>query len=155
MYWLYFKKLLKLEKILFNFLTNKAIIIKLYRYFKMKQLIITLLLLTTLHSNSQEVRQQNKESKKEIMIVYGSDSCHSCLDTKAFLKEKNIKFTYYDIDVNKVKEQEMLVKLQKANISTYTLSLPVIDNKGDLFLNKGNLKEFLIVLGKKIEENEN
>lgn len=121
----------------------------------MKQLIITFLLLTTLHCNSQEVRHQNKESKKEIMIVYGSDSCHSCLDTKAFLKQKNIEFTYYDIDVDKVKEQEMLVKLQKANISIYTLNLPVIDNNGDVFLNKGNIQEFLKVLAKKIEKDEN
>ena len=37
----------------------------------------------------------------------------------------------------------MLVKLQKNNISIHTLSLPVVDNKGDVFLNKGNLQEFL------------
>jgi len=121
----------------------------------MKNLIIAILLFASLQNIAQEVVHQKKDSDKEKMIVYGSDSCHSCLDTKAFLKEKNIKFTYYDIDVNKVKEQEMLVKLQRANIPIYTLSLPVIDNKGDVFLNKGNLKEFLIVLGKKIEENEN
>lgn len=121
----------------------------------MKQLIIIVLSLTTLCNNAQEVVHQNKESKKQKMIVYGSDSCHSCLDTKAFLKEKNIKFTYYDIDVNKNKEQEMLVKLQKANISIQTLSLPVVDNRGDVFLNKGNFKEFLKVLDKKIKKDEN
>ena len=71
------------------------------------------------------------------------------------LKGKNIKFTYYDIDIDRKKEQEMLVKLQKANISIQTLILPVIDNKGDVFLNKGNLKEFLKVLEKKIEKDEN
>ena len=118
----------------------------------MKLLIIAFCLLTTNYFNAQEVSNKNK---KEKMIVYGSDSCHSCLDTKAFLKEKNVNFIYYDIDVNKDKEQEMLVKLQKANISIYTLSLPVIDNKGDVFLNKGNLKEFLKVLGKKIKKDEN
>lgn len=121
----------------------------------MKHLIIVILYLTALHSNAQEVFHQTKKSKKEKMIVYGSDSCHSCITTKAFLKEKNIKFTYYDIDINKKKEQEMLVKLQKANIPIYTLSLPVIDNKGDVFLNKGNFREFLKVLGKKIEKDEN
>jgi glutaredoxin len=117
----------------------------------MKYLIIVVLFLTTFHYNTQEVVHQ---TKKEKIIVYGSDTCHSCLDTKAFLKEKNIKFTYYDIDINKQKEQEMLVKLQKANISIQTLNLPVIDNKGDVFLNKGNFKEFLKVLGKKIEKDE-
>ena len=121
----------------------------------MKHFIIIVLLFTSLQSKAQEVFNQNIDSKKEKMIVYGSDSCHSCLDTKAFLKEKNIKFTYYDIDINKVKEQEMLVKLQKNNISIHTLSLPVVDNKGDVFLNKGNLQEFLKVLAKKIEKDEN
>ncbi|MFK8059555.1 MAG: glutaredoxin family protein [Polaribacter sp.] len=121
----------------------------------MKYLVIIILFLTALQGNAQEVFHKIKESKKEKIIVYGSDSCHSCLDTKAFLKEKKIKFTYYDIDVNKNKEQEMLVKLQKANISIHTLSLPVVDNKGDVFLNKGNLKEFLKVLDKKIKKDEN
>jgi glutaredoxin len=120
----------------------------------MRYLIIVFLSLTTLYSNAQEDIHQAKELKKEI-IVYGSDSCHSCLDTKAFLKDKKIKFTYYDIDVNKEKEREMLVKLQKANISIHTLSLPVIDNKGAIFLNKGNFKEFLKVVDKKIKKDEN
>ena len=105
----------------------------------MKHFIIIVLLFTSLLSNAQTVVHQNKESKKEKMIVYGSDSCHSCLDTKAFLKEKNIKFTYYDIDVNKAKEQEMLVKLQRNNISIQTLSLPVVDHKGDVFFKQRQL----------------
>jgi len=121
----------------------------------MKYLIIVVLLLTSLQNNAQGVTYQNSELNIKKMIVYGSDSCHSCLDTKAFLNEKNIEFTYYDIDVNKSKEQEMLLKLQKANISIQTLSLPVVDNRGDIFLNKGNFNEFLKVLHKKIRKDEN
>lgn len=120
----------------------------------MKQLIIIVLLFSTLNCNSQEVIHQNQKNKKIILIVYGSDSCHSCIETKAFLTEKNINFTYFDIDVDKVKEQEMLAKLQKNNISIHTLNLPVIDDKGAIILNKGNLKEFLKVLEKKIIKNE-
>lgn len=63
--------------------------------------------------------------------------------------------SYTKLDVNKEKEQEMLVKLQKANISIHTLSLPVIDNKGAIFLNKGNFKEFLKVVDKKNKKDEN
>jgi glutaredoxin 3 len=120
----------------------------------MKYLIIALFSFITFQINAQEVVNQTKESKKEKIIVYGSDSCHSCIDTKAFLREKEIKFTYYDIDVNKEKEQEMLVKLQKASISIHTLNLPVIDNKGAIFLNKGNFEEFLKVVDKKIKKDE-
>ena len=117
----------------------------------MKYSIAIILFFITFFSNGQEGINQTKESKQEKIIVYGSDSCHSCLDTKIFLKEKKIKFSYYDIDVNKEKEQEMLVKLQKANISIHTLNLPVIDNNGDIFLNQGNLKHFLIEVDRKLK----
>ncbi|WP_438972315.1 glutaredoxin family protein [Polaribacter sp.] len=121
----------------------------------MKYLISLFFSLTMSFCNAQNAVNNTNELKKEVIIVYGSDSCHSCLKTKAFLKDIKVKFTYYDIDVNKEKEQEMLVKLQQNNISIYTLNLPVIDNKGDIFLNKGNLKEFLKVLEKKMKKNEN
>ncbi|MDB9733010.1 hypothetical protein N8387_09760 [Polaribacter sp.] len=120
----------------------------------MKYLITTVLFFISIQINAQKEFRQTKESKKEKIIVYGSDSCHSCLDTKKFLKQRNIKFIYYDIDVNKKKEKEMLEKLQKANISINTLNLPVIDNKGVIFLNKGNLKEFLKFLDEKIKKDE-
>jgi glutaredoxin len=106
------------------------------------------LVLTTLPFSAQE---KTKRLEKEIIVVYGSDTCHYCIETKLMLKEKNIKFTYYDIDKNKVKEQEMLVVLQKVNIPIATLSLPVIDFKGDVFLNEGDFEKFLEVLKKKIE----
>ena len=114
-------------------------------------IIISFLFLISPSNNTLKTIQQ---TKKEKIIVYGSDSCHSCLDTKAFLREKQIQFTYYDIDINKEKEQEMLVKLKKNNIPIHSLSLPVVDNKGDVFLNQGNLKEFFKVLSKKIKKNE-
>jgi glutaredoxin len=104
------------------------------------------------HVNAQHTIEQ---SEKNNIIVYGSDSCHSCLDTKVFLKEREIKFIFYNIDLYKEKEQEMLVKLQKANISIRTLNLPVIDLKGQILLNKGNLDDFLKALDKKIKRNEN
>lgn len=121
----------------------------------MKYLTILVLFFTSIYIKAQVATDQKKAIKKDTLIVYGSDSCHSCIETKAFLKEKKINFTYFDIDVNKVKEQEMLVKLQKNNISIHTLNLPVIDNNGDIFLNKGNLIEFFKVLNKKIKTNEN
>ncbi len=117
----------------------------------MKYLLILVLFLSTIQSSGQDKINIKTNSKTKQIIVYGSDTCHYCIDTKTFLQSKNIEFTYYDIDVNKVKEQEMLVKLKKANIPVYTLSLPVIDNKGDVFLNEGDFKEFLKLLHKKIE----
>lgn len=82
-----------------------------------------------------------KELKK--MIIYGSDTCHYCLDTKAYLKEKNIDFIYYDVDINLVKQREMIIKLQKAGISLDNLSLPVADLNGKLIMNGYDFEAFL------------
>ena len=56
----------------------------------MKYFITIVLFLISIRMNAQKEMRQTKASKKEKMIVYGSDSCHSCIDTKAFLKQKNI-----------------------------------------------------------------
>tara|TARA_R110002096_G_scaffold178357_1_gene355270 strand:+ start:1681 stop:2052 length:372 start_codon:yes stop_codon:yes gene_type:complete len=92
---------------------------------------------------------EQKQSKK--IIVYGSDTCHYCIDTKAYLKEKKIDFTYYDVDVNLLKQREMLIKLQKAGIPVDNLSLPVVDLNGKLVMNGSNFKAFL----KKLDTSKN
>jgi glutaredoxin len=83
-----------------------------------------------------------QEELKKI-IVYGSDTCHYCIDTKAYLNAKNIAFTYYDVDVNILKQREMLLKLQHAGISVDNLSLPIVDLQGELIMNGNNFEEFL------------
>lgn len=90
-----------------------------------------------LDSLSEENTKTNK------IIVYGSDTCHYCIDTKAYLKEKNIEFTYYDVDINLLKQREMLIKLQNAGISVESLSLPVVDLQGKLIMNSNNFDGFL------------
>lgn len=84
-----------------------------------------------------------QEVSKKTIIIYGSDECHHCTDTKAFLKEKKIDFIFYDIDKNPTALQEMLYKLRKANISLSNLGIPVVDKYGTLFSNNGDFQEFL------------
>jgi glutaredoxin len=84
-----------------------------------------------------------QEVSKKTIIIYGSDECHHCTDTKAFLKEKKIDFVFYDIDKNPSALQEMLVKLRKANVSTSNLGIPVVDKNGVLFSNNVDFQEFL------------
>lgn len=101
-------------------------------------------ILTTGH----EVFGQTKSSelvaveKRKInkIIIYGSDTCHYCVDTKSYLKEKNITFIYYDVDVNLEKQNEMVVKLQKAGILLDAISLPIVDLNGKLIMN--NVADF-------------
>lgn len=82
-------------------------------------------------------------NKQQEIIVYGSDGCHYCIDTKIFLNKNNISFTYYDIDLNKDKEQEMLSKLSNAKIPIDSFQLPVIDKNGTIFTNGSNFIAFL------------
>lgn len=96
-----------------------------------------------MHSNCQEINSQDKGTKEKKMVVYGSDTCHYCLDTKSFLIKNNIKFIYYDINKNQVKQNEMIAKLKAANISLSNLSLPVIDKNGAVFINNIEFEKFL------------
>ncbi len=98
--------------------------------------------------NANVLAQQNQtkaetKPEKAVMIVYGSDECHHCTDTKKYLKENNIEFLFYDIDKSQDALKEMLFKLKKANISTNNLSIPVIDKQGVIFTNDIPFEEFL------------
>lgn len=90
-----------------------------------------------------------KETEK--IIVYGSDTCHYCIDTKTYLKERKIDFIYYDVDVNVLKQREMIIKIQKAGLSLDNLSLPVVDLNGKLVMNGNDFNSFL----KKLEPVKN
>jgi len=110
----------------------------------MKKILFFNLLLTVFFFSDVFSQQDNSNSKNNIgIIIYGSDECHHCLETKQFLKEKNIAFVFYDIDKDPVALREMLTKLRNADISTSNLGIPVVDKKGVLFSNNGDFKEFL------------
>lgn len=110
----------------------------------MKRLIglfVFFLIFFTSDAIAQEVQKETPKSK--VIIVYGSDECHHCTDTKAFLKENHIDFVFYDIDKNQEALKEMLIKLRNANISTSNLGIPVVDKYGTVFTNNGVFEEFL------------
>lgn len=95
--------------------------------------------------NTSAFAQQNKQNdlKNNSIIIYGSDDCHHCIETKAYLTEKKIAFVFYDIDKNTEALKEMLTKLRNHNISTSNIGIPVVDKKGVLFSNNGDFQEFL------------
>jgi len=110
----------------------------------MKYLVLIFAFFVSLASSSQNLESAIKFDKQEKIIVYGSDTCHYCIDTKSYLKERKIEFTYYDVDVNLEKQREMLIKLQKAGFSVDSLSLPVVDLNGKLIMNDAaNFEGFL------------
>lgn len=93
-------------------------------------------------AQEQSIDVKNQSVKKELkkLIVYGSDTCHYCLDTKAYLKKNNITFVYFDVDVDLNKQNEMISKLQKAGIPLDAISLPIVDLGQQLIMN--NVADF-------------
>ena len=85
---------------------------------------------------------QNHKGSTSI-IIYGSDTCHYCLETKEFLKTNNVAFLYHDIDKNEEKLTEMLSKLQNNGISTSNIQLPVVDRLGTIVMNSADFESFL------------
>jgi glutaredoxin 3 len=110
---------------------------------KMKKIFFALILLIGINQIAYSQDNQKKTNENKVMIVYGSDECHHCTDTKAFLKENNIDFVFFDIDKNPNALKEMLAKLRNAGISTSNLGIPVIDKQGVVFTNNGVFEEFL------------
>lgn len=112
----------------------------------MKKIIyLTLLIFGTFSVNAQ---QKNTKPEAKKVIVYGSDACHHCIDTKAFLTQNKISFEFFDIDKNPEALKEMLLKLKNANISTQNLGIPVVDKNGIIYTNTGVFEEFLQKLKK-------
>ncbi|MBL7885574.1 MAG: glutaredoxin family protein [Flavobacterium sp.] len=109
----------------------------------MKKFFFALLLIVSIATIAFSQDIQKKPSDKSVMIIYGSDECHHCTDTKAFLKENKIEFVFYDIDKNPEALKEMLGKLRNAGISTSNLGIPVVDKQGIIFTNNGIFEEFL------------
>lgn len=110
----------------------------------MKNILLFCFFLSAIFTIEVSGQENNQNSNKsDSIIIYGSDECHHCIETKAFLKDKNIAFIFYDIDKNPEALNEMLTKLRNAKMNTSNLGIPVIDKKGVLFSNNGDFQEFL------------
>jgi glutaredoxin len=107
----------------------------------MKKIIFLLFIIFgTFFANAQE---KKSVGTTPTTIVYGSDECHHCIDTKAFLTKNKISFEFFDIDKNPEALKEMLTKLRNAKISTQNLGIPVVDKNGVIYMNNGVFEEFL------------
>ncbi|GLB48511.1 glutaredoxin family protein [Neptunitalea lumnitzerae] len=77
------------------------------------------------------------------IIVYGSNNCHYCTDTKDYLERHQIAYIFYDVDTDTEALQTMLKKLKQAGISLSNVAIPVIDKNGAIFMNTGEFEVFL------------
>ena len=87
--------------------------------------------------NVSETASQTSATQQELkeIIIYGSGTCHYCVDAKIYLTQKNIPFVFHDLDLDSKKIEEMYVKLRKANISTSNFQIPVVDKDGEIITN--------------------
>ena len=63
------------------------------------------------------------------MIVYGVNTCDHCINFRKKMDSLNIKYTFYDVDADQDKADEMLRKLEAARFMG-NISLPVVDIEG-------------------------
>ena len=107
----------------------------------MKSVFLTILFLFSIQIG---LSQENKtKSEQKTILIYGSDTCHYCVDTKKYAEEHQLKFIYFDIDKDEKALKEMLTKLRQNNISTANLNLPVVDKYGLVFTNEIDFSSFL------------
>lgn len=107
------------------------------------KILFSFLFITFFNITSLAQAKNEQPIEKKLIVIYGSDECHHCIETKAFLKNNNIDFVFFDLDKNPEALQEMLLKLRSKKISTSNLGIPVIDKNGELFSNNGDFEEFL------------
>lgn len=87
--------------------------------------------------------QKQEIKNNSIIYLYGSSSCHTCIDTKKFLEKENINYIFYDVDTNFEKQREMIDYLRKSNISLKNLNLPAVRMGNQIITNELNFEEFL------------
>lgn len=74
------------------------------------------------------------------VTIYSLPTCHLCHEAKAFLTEKNIPFTDYDVSSDQARKNEMIEKSGQ-------MSVPVIfiDNEMVLGFDQPKLEQLLNV----------
>lgn len=70
--------------------------------------------------------------------IYSTPSCHFCQAAKAFMKEKDVKYTEYNVAEDQDKRQEMIEKSGQ-------MGVPVIYVDGEMMVgyDEGKLSEML------------
>jgi glutaredoxin len=118
------------------------------------KLIFIFLLAQTAFSQTETKSEKKAIKNQKTAIVYGSDSCHYCIDTKKFLTEHDIKFKFYDIDQDVNALNRMLSTLRKAKIDVSSLEIPVVIYDQKIIVNGTDFNAFLDRLRETIKQKD-
>lgn len=101
--------------------------------------IVTLILLSffalqscMVDSNEQKAEASVSEAQpQKTILVYGSDECSHCVDFKAQLDSAGLEYTFYDVEKDQSKGDEMLLKVQRTGFQGY-IRFPVVEVDGKI-----------------------
>ncbi|MFP4093778.1 MAG: glutaredoxin family protein [Cyclobacteriaceae bacterium] len=79
---------------------------------------------------SEQADSEQAVAQKEI-IVYGSDECNHCVDFKKKLDDAGLEYTFYDVEKDQSKVNDMLMVVQRAGIRG-NINYPVVVVDGDV-----------------------
>jgi glutaredoxin len=71
----------------------------------------------------------NSDDAQKEIIVYGSDECSHCVDFKNQLDSAGLEYTFYDVEKDQSKGDEMLMKVQRTGFQGY-IRFPVVEVDG-------------------------
>lgn len=96
-----------------------------------KKLLLSIILISTAaffacDKEEDDNNQQNSGPDYEILI-YGRPSCGLCQAFKDDCDEEGLDYTFYDIDTNDAKKDEMWDKLNEAGMGGGNITLPIVD----------------------------
>ncbi len=74
-------------------------------------------------------KSELKASGQKEMLVYGANTCDHCINFKRKMDSLQIKYTFFDVEVDQTKADEMLRKLEQARFIG-NISFPVVDIEG-------------------------
>jgi glutaredoxin len=111
----------------------------------MQKITLFFLLIGTFGLSAQvsNVDAKSQKFSQNTCVVYGSNTCHHCIETKKFLSSQGVSFDFYDIDEDTVALRKMLSELHKRGISTKNLGIPVVFFKEEVFMNNIPFEQFL------------
>jgi arsenate reductase-like glutaredoxin family protein len=93
-----------------------------------------------------------QQTDKKQLVLYGSAQCYHCVETKNWLNKHQISFVFFDVDEDVAHLKAMIQLLQKNQISTKNLRLPVVQTKQEVFTNEEDFDRFLQKILQKVKE---
>ena len=86
------------------------------------------------------IRTARAQGPNDEVIMYALTTCGACKQLAQTFAQNGIRFTEYDIDIDKERKREFYAKLEQMNYKG-AIGVPVIDVNGVMLLNYPSLTE--------------